>query len=83
MSLLLSYGKIMQLRASKAQFPQPAVSQPTAARHSMPSPPEQQQKVQANAPQLNPSASSFVPEAAGVGADEGLIQDEGGCKPSI
>lgn len=71
----LSYASI--LRASKAQFPQPAVSQPTAARHSMPSPPEQQQKVQANAPQLNPSASSFVPEAAGVGTDEGLIQDEG------
>lgn len=71
----LSYASI--LRAAKAQSAQPVVSPPTV-RQSVPPPPEQHQRAQAAAPQLNPSASSFVPETgSGVASDEGLVQEEG------
>lgn len=69
----VSYASI--LRAAKGQSAQ-QVSQPTV-RKSMPPPPEQQQKVQAASPQLNPSASSYVPEAPNAtGSDEALVQEE-------
>lgn len=70
----LSYASI--LRASKGLSPQPAVSQPIV-RQSMPPPLEQHQKMQSSAPQLNASASSYVPEAASAGADEGFVPEEG------
>ncbi|XP_021763307.1 ras GTPase-activating protein-binding protein 2-like isoform X1 [Chenopodium quinoa] len=68
----LSYASI--LRASKGHSSHPVVSKP-AARPRIPPPSEQQQKVQPIAPQLNASASSFVPETASPGADEGSIQE--------
>lgn len=69
----LTYASILR---AKAQASQPVVSQPTI-RQSMPPPSEQHQRVQASAPQLNPSASSFVPETGSGAADEGLGQEEG------
>ncbi|KNA18132.1 hypothetical protein SOVF_073050 [Spinacia oleracea] len=68
----LSYASI--LRASKGQSSHPIVSQPNVRPRVSP-PSEQHQKVQPNAPQLNASASSFVPEAASTGADEGSVQE--------
>lgn len=73
--------QFLQLRASKGQSSHPIVSQPNVRPRVSP-PSEQHQKVQPNAPQLNASASSFVPEAASTGADEGSVQ-EGKCKPVI
>ena len=36
--------------------------------------------VQANASESNPSASSFVPDNANAGADEGFVQEDGEFK---
>lgn len=63
----LTYASI--LRASKAAV------EPQRVRNSMLAPSEQR-KVQTNATPLNPSASSFSPEAAGAGVDEGPAQEE-------
>lgn len=68
----LSYASI--LRAAKGQSAPPAAPQPTV-RQSVPPTSELHQRLQA-IPQLNPSASSFVPETGGAGAEEGLNQDE-------
>ncbi|XP_074268687.1 nuclear transport factor 2-like [Silene latifolia] len=70
----LSYASILQ--ASKGQSSQSSVPRQTVVRQSMPPPPAMEQTVQAGAQQLNPSASSFVPDASGPGADDGLAQEE-------
>ena len=66
--------KILQLQASKGKPSQTAVSK-SSLRQSVPPPVEQKQTLQARAPELNPSASSFVPETTSAGSDEGLVQE--------
>ncbi|XP_057547995.1 nuclear transport factor 2-like [Amaranthus tricolor] len=68
----LSYASILQ--ASKGKPSQTAVSK-SSLRQSVPPPVEQKQTLQARAPELNPSASSFVPETTSAGSDEGLVQE--------
>ncbi|CAO2839795.1 unnamed protein product [Amaranthus hypochondriacus] len=70
----LSYASI--LRASKGLPSQRVVPLPSA-RQSVTPPAEQHQMVQANAPESNPSASSFVPDNTNVGTDEGFVQEDG------
>ncbi|KAH9603766.1 hypothetical protein KSS87_018792 [Heliosperma pusillum] len=70
----LSYASILQ--ASKGQSTQPFVSRQHAARQSMPPPPPLKQRTQPSAQKLNASASSFVTEASGTGADGGPVQKE-------
>lgn len=71
---------ILQLRASKGLPSQRVVPLPSA-RQSVTPPAEQHQMVQANAPESNPSASSFVPDNTNVGTDEGFVQEDGEFKP--
>ncbi|KAL9258401.1 Nuclear transport factor 2-like protein [Drosera capensis] len=67
----LTYASI--LRAAKSSVPS---SQPPA-RQAAPPATEQYQWVQASSPQLNPSATSFVPEAVVAVVDNAPVQEEG------
>ncbi|GMH30904.1 hypothetical protein Nepgr_032747 [Nepenthes gracilis] len=68
-SARLTYASI--LRAPKGSVPlQPPVRQSFSATS------EQYHRVQTTSPQLNPSATSFVPEAVGAGRDEAAVQEE-------
>ncbi|KAK9726436.1 hypothetical protein RND81_05G215000 [Saponaria officinalis] len=69
----LSYASILQ--ASKGQPSHSFVPRQTAVRQSVPPPAPPEQRTQASAQLLNPSASSFVPEAAATGTDDGSYQE--------
>ncbi|GAB2213627.1 hypothetical protein Droror1_Dr00017939 [Drosera rotundifolia] len=67
----LTYASI--LRAAKSSVP----SSLPPVRQAVPPTTEQYQRVQASSPQLNPSATSFVPEAVVAVADNAPVQEEG------